>query len=79
MPRPFERRAAGKTTYYKLAYWCDRKQCWTDTSKQYDLLGDLIPAARKLGPGRYRVSRVTDGQPRQDLHEFTVGEPELGL
>lgn len=70
----YERRAAGKTTFFKLAYWEPRTQCWIDTKKGYDKVEDLIAAANKYGPGKYRVSRVTDGQPRVDLHEFEVLE-----
>lgn len=76
--KPFERRAAKQTTYYKLEYYDDRAACWHATKPQYDELDDLRQAAERLGPGKYRVSIVEDGKPRLNSTEFTIEEGSLG-
>ncbi len=66
----YERRAAGKPDYYKLAVWDAMRCVWVDGKKQFDTEADAIAAAVK--PGRYRVSKVTDGRGRTDMEPFEV-------
>lgn len=66
----YERRAAGKPDYYKLAAWDAALVLWRDGKKQFDTEAEARAAAVK--PGRYRVSKVTDGRGREDMEPFEV-------
>ena len=68
----YMRRALGKPNFYKLALWDAVNCCWRDGSKQYDNEGEAIASIKK--PGRYRLSFVRDGWPREDFGEFVVPE-----
>jgi hypothetical protein len=55
--KPYERRAAGLETYYRLATWNPRSICFYDAPKTYPTEAAARAAAR--APGRYRVSEIT--------------------
>jgi hypothetical protein len=60
--KPHERRAAGGYPFYKLARWDARLACWRDGREAHKSEAAARAAAR--GPGRYRISEVTDGARR---------------
>jgi hypothetical protein len=68
--KPFERRQAGKETYYKLATWNARNLCWADGKVAFDCPEWAFKAANK--PGRYRISKVYPAG-REDGAPFEVG------
>ena len=68
--KPYQRRAAGKPTYYKLAVFDPLVQCYRDGKKQFDDVAAAVAAAKQ--PGRYAVSIVDDAG-RREIQQFTVG------
>lgn len=66
--KAYERRAAGKETYWKLQRWDAVKCCWIPYNRQFESEGEAMKAASK--PGRYRVSEIK-GE-RNDLQPFDV-------
>lgn len=68
--KAYERRAAGKPSYYKLATWDARQVCWNDGKRQYDTAEQAKADAKK--PGKYRLSLVDEKGNRTDLEPFTV-------
>jgi hypothetical protein len=65
-----ERRAAGRPDYFKLAAWDALRHTWADGKKQFDTEAEARAAA--VRPGRYRISKVTEGRGRTDLEPFEV-------
>lgn len=41
--KPYERRAAGAETYYKLAAWDARNCCWADGKRAYVTTDQCLP------------------------------------
>lgn len=70
--KPYERRATGQVTYYKLATWDAVSHTWRDGRRTYHSPERARLAALKEGRGRYRISRVIVGQPRVDLEPFEI-------
>lgn len=66
----YQRRAAGKPNYWKLAIWDVISCCWRDGKKQHDTEEKACESAREAG--RYRLSFVEDGVGRHDKGEFSV-------
>ena len=66
----YERRAAGKPNFWKLAVWSELNQCWLDGGRQYDTPEAAKADARK--PGHYRLSFAEDGKGRTDKGEFVI-------
>jgi hypothetical protein len=69
--KPYQRRAAGKPTFYKLAEWDERVLTYRDGKIQFDDRAAAFAAAMKSGPGRYRISRV-DADGRHDFEPFDL-------
>ncbi len=67
----YERRAAGKPNYFKLATWDAGRCCWNDGKRQYDT--EELAREAASAPGRYRLSEVIDGKGRKDGLPFEVG------
>lgn len=68
--KPYQRRQAGTSTYYKLATWDARSFTYRDGKVAFTTEAEAIQSV--TGPGKYRVSVVTsDG--RKDLTPFEVG------
>ncbi len=57
--KAYERRAAGKETYYNLDIWDASIGCWTKSKRQYDSEHEARSAAKK---GRYRISKTENGK-----------------
>lgn len=67
--KPYERREAGQSIYYKLATWDNISMTFRDGKVAYDTAEDALAAAKK--PGRYRISAVLPSG-RDDLVPFNV-------
>jgi hypothetical protein len=67
--RPFERRAANAYPFFKLAAWDDAFGVWKAGKRLYPTEAEARASARS--PGRYRVTRVTEGG-REELAPFEV-------
>jgi hypothetical protein len=57
-------------TYYKLAVWDERLQCFRDGKRGYSTPTEAFVDAKS--PGRYRVSQVDGAGLRTDLEPFEV-------
>lgn len=57
-PRPFERRAAGTETYYRLGTWCPRSFCYKDNPTPRDTAESAMLDAPADKPGKYRITKV---------------------
>lgn len=73
--KPHERRAVNAYPYYKLATWNARLQCWAEGKRAYEQIGLAMADSKK--PGRYRISKITDGG-REDLEPFEIAAPKNG-
>jgi hypothetical protein len=69
--RAYERRATGKLTYFNLDRWDTVRGCWVKNKRQYDTERQARAAAKQ--PGRYRLSRSTDGT-RTEFEPFVVSD-----
>lgn len=69
--KPYQRRAANGYPYYKVATWDVRSCTWCDGRTAHPSRDAAIAAIS--GPGRYRLSEVTE-HGRRDLTPFEVGE-----
>lgn len=69
--KPYERRAQGAYPYYKLATWDAISYTWRDGKRALATAGEAHAEAKRAGPGRYRISTVTDSG-RVDGEPFTV-------
>lgn len=67
--KAYERRAAGKETYFNLDAWDSQIGCWKKSKRQYDSEADARLSA--CSPGRYRVSKHESGR-RIELDPFEV-------
>lgn len=67
--RPFERRAASVTVYFKLASWDARNCTWKAGKKTFATEEEAKASAS--APGRYRLTRV-DESGHTEFDPFTV-------
>ncbi len=67
--KAYERRAAKKEIYYKLATWDESNQYWKAGKRQFDSYADAQASAK--APGRYRIS-IIGPTLRDELLPFEV-------
>lgn len=70
--KPYERRAAGRYPYFKLAVWDARALTWRDGAQAFDLEAAARNLAWKKGPGRYRISTIKETGERSDGQPFDI-------
>lgn len=68
--RHFERRAAGKYPYFKLAQRDEVSFCFRDGKQAFDSEAAALDAAKR--PGTYRISSVYADGSRVDGEPFSV-------
>ncbi len=66
----YQRRATGKTTWFNLDRYDAERGCWVKSKREYDTEAKARAAATE--PGRYRISKATDGQGRTEFEPFTI-------